>query len=163
MACDTAHVSTFAADRAFAAELAPLWQRRGAVARRLLAREWTRRAVRLLSSICRREGLVTEAEHIDAIPRIDGATSARTASSSLYLLALGIDQHRAVERSVDVAIMVLAARSCAAVVADEDDDDDDERFAYDLTRICVRMRQLARAARCLDAESSRMFVDLADA
>lgn len=139
-----------------------MWRRRGADTRARLARAWTRRAIRLLATVCRREGLTVEAEHIEAIARVESAQSAQSASSSLYIMALGIDEHRAVERSVDVAIMVLAARSCAAIVADLASDDD-EATEYALARICVRVRQLARAARCLDAESARMFVDLADA
>lgn len=154
-------MSTYAADRAFAAELAPLCERRRASAQRLLAQKWTRRAIALVADVCRREGLVPEAERIESMPVVDTRARATIVSTSLYTLALHIDHLQAMKRSEDVAIMVLAARNCAELAADEAFDDEFETER--LVRICVRLRQIARAARCLDAESTRMFVDLADA
>ncbi|MBI1947297.1 MAG: hypothetical protein HYS27_16505 [Deltaproteobacteria bacterium] len=145
-------------DRRFAAELRPLWDWRHARLNHQLAQVWLNRAIReLLADILRREGLSIEAERLTSLAAISSFETAVAASRSLFEIAVGIDANRAVEKSVDAAILVLATRSAIETFLSLHP----EREKLEL--ICHRLRQLARAARRIEQESHRMFLDLADA
>lgn len=145
-------------DRQFAAELRPLWDGRHARLNRHLAQEWLNRAIgEILADILRREGLTIEAERLTKLEDICSFETAVAASRSLFEIAVGIDENRAVKNSVDAAIMVLATRSAVETFLSHHS----EREKLEL--ICLRLRQLARAARRTEEESHRMFLDLADA
>lgn len=145
-------------DRRFAAELRPLWDGHHARLNRQLALVWLNRAIgELLADILRREGLSIEAERLTNLEEIDSFETAVAASRFLFEIAVGVDANRAVERSVDAAIMVLATRSAVEEFLSHHSERDQ------LELICLRLRQLARAARRIEEESQRMFLDLADA
>lgn len=145
-------------DKQFVADLHPLWTRFPEARQRQLARRWLRRGVGdLLVEICRRQGLEAEAGRVAALPRLESIETARAISRRLDALADAIYEEERVPKSAHVAAMIWA--TCTAVDAYREDLSDDRA----LLLVCLRLRQLARAARRLEAESNRMMIDLADA
>lgn len=145
-------------DGRFAAALRPFWDGRHPFLNREVALRWLNRIVgELLVDLLRREGLHSMADELLTLGAIDSIETAAATSRALFDVAVEIDRERAVARSVDAAIMVLAARNAVEAFLRPGP----EREA--LQTICLRLRQLARATRRLEEESRRMFSDLADA
>ena len=144
-------------DHRFTDELRPLWEQRSFVFQQVLAYRWLDRARELLGTICRRVRLDIEGQRLETWAPIDSPERAAQLSMMLYELACGIDEERAVPKSLDVAFLLLAARTAAEAMLVALPES--ER----LDLLCLRVRQLARAARRLEQESQRMLIYLADA